>query len=330
MKTNRNRTAKLFAIAHVGEAEVQEGANTALAIGIDGYGATVGIVENFAAPSLEIIREQIDERGYAAIVTLTGEAITDPEALSFLSRMAGREINFALRGIHSMRYIDGDENKVAVKVSRRGNLQRTQVIPRQGAELNRRFTCMACRNAGRKPDQTAREEDMETVETRGGRTMTIAPCPACDAIMTRTGGKTSRKELHAGLGELKLVFEAPEFAYCPSCHQKVRRIWLKSIRKTDTQPRPSYRGNCFRCLGMVASPWQQTRLVPIKRQTIERVVAAATAAEDTIYAERMAEAREMHRVARENAMAQAAMEREREQEKMADALVALRERYKVA
>lgn len=319
----------MFTIAHVTETEVTEGTNKVLAIGVNAYGARVGIVEDFASDALEIIREQIEQQGYATMLTLTGDAVTDTEEIENLTKLAGREVNMALRGIHAMRFIDKDEAKVTVKVSRRGNLK-VSTQPRFDSRLNLNFTCMACHNAGRKSAQVVDASDMETIKTANGRTMTLAACPACDAIMTRTGGKSARVENHAGIAELNLVFEAPEFAYCASCRQKVRRIWLKSIRKSDSQPRPSYRGNCFRCLGMVATPWQQTRLVPVKRQTVEKIRAAALAAEDAVHAEQEELWARRHENARKSAELAEAQRAEDEKVAMASAMTALRERFQVA
>ncbi len=329
MYQNNNRTAKLFVIAHITETEVNEGTNEALAIGVNNYGARVGIVENYASDALEMIREQIEQQGYAAMVTLTGQAVDDPSELANISRLAGREINMALRGILSMRFIDQDENKVTVKVSRRGNL-RVSMEPRFGRAVNTKFTCLSCHNAGRPAAQTVGERDMETVQTANGRTMTMAACPSCDAIMTRTGDKSAKAENHAGTAELNLVFEAPEFAYCVSCRQKVRRIWLKSVRKSDSQPRPSYRGNCFRCLGMVATPWQQTRMVPIKRHTVEKIRQAALAAEEATHQAREARWAKRHETAQQEAIQAQAQAAEQEEKALVVAMDAFKERYNVA
>ena len=105
--------------------------------------------------------------------------------------------------------------------------------------------------------------------------------------MTRAGGIKVRRERHRGLAEREVVFEPPAHAYCFSCRRQVSMIWVKAVRHSDGQPRPSYRGNCVRCLAMVGTPWQRTRLVVVKAKTLEKLVEGAKQAEDALYERRM-------------------------------------------
>ena len=163
---------------------------------------------------------------------------------------------------------------------------------------------------------------MEEVKVNG-RTMTIASCPECNSLMTRMGSINTRRENQGGLSERRLFFEPPEQAYCLSCRQNVRMVWIKAVRKSDEQPRPSYRGNCFRCLGMVGTPWHRTKMVPIKAATLEKLVENAKDGEDALYEMRMAEAEKRHaRERRENEIEEA--------RRMRNAMAALKLRYKVA
>ena len=318
------RTAKVFYMATVGEAEVHEGEGDCLALGIGTHGETVGVVEKFDSDVLERLRKEMEANplGYVSVITLTGEFISDRGELDHINAMAGRNVDVALRGIYAVRYLDGSETKIGVKVSRNGRTHVTEQPRYQDVPL-REFTCISCRNAGKENvTMVVNVADMEEVVT-GNRTMTIASCPECDAIMTRTGKIMVSREMHGGLSERKMVFEPPETAYCFSCKRQVERIWLKSIRKTDDQPRPSYRGNCFRCLAMVGSPWQQTRLVPVKAETVKRLVDSARKGEDALYERRMKEAKRRHNQDRKEA-------RRREKNQMANAMEALKARYQLA
>ena len=285
------KTAKVFDLAYIGQAEVNEGSGDCLALGIGSYGDTIAVVEDYASQALSMLQMAMDDnpQGYVSIVTLTGEAIQERAEIDRLSAMAGRHIDLAIKGIYSVRFLDADENRVNVKNSRRGDTQ-VSSEPRFRLEVSTDFYCISCRNTGkqdcrRKINASAMDEIL-----MDGRTMTIADCPECGNIMTRAGSMKIRRETHGGLSERKLVFEAPETAHCFSCKQQNRMIWARSVRKSDDQPRPSYRGNCVRCLGMVGRPWTHTKMVPVKRQTLEKLVNTAKEAEDALYQRRMAEA----------------------------------------
>lgn len=321
------RSARIFTLAFVGDAEFTEGAGDCLALGTGSYGETVAVVEHHASPTLEMLRKEMDasELGIVNIIMLTGEAVTDKDEMASLAKMAGRQVDIALRGIFAVSYLDKDESKVNVKVSRRGG-QRVTVSPRYADVLNREFYCLGCRNDGREDcNRTVRASDMREV-VRNGRTLTVADCPVCGYQMTRTGKMTTRREMHGGLSERSLVFEPPAEAYCLSCKQNVKMIWLKAVRYSDEQPRPSYRANCFRCLGMVGTPWQRTRVVPVKSSTLEKLVDGAKQAEDALYEERAKAARKRRNQERHSRRRQTVTETQKFQQSM----LRLRARYKVA
>lgn len=320
----RIRSARIFTLGFIGEAEVKEGSGDCLALGVGSYGDTVAVVAPFDSPALDMLRDEMERNptGYVSVISLTGQAITDKEELSGIAALAGRQVDVALRGIYAVKFIDCEENKVDVRTGRRGRLF-TMNEPRFEQVVVQDFHCVSCRNAGDENcHRTVGTEDMEEVKI-GGRTMTIAGCPKCDAIMTRAGGIEVRRERHRGLAERKLVFEPPAHAYCFSCRREVVMIWMKAVRHSDSQPRPSYRGNCIRCLAMVGTPWQRTRLVAVKAKTLEKLVEGARRAEDALYERRMAEAQKRHR---QDAELKARLEKQRYQ----DAMTQLRRQYKVA
>ena len=292
----RIRSARIFTLGFIGEVEVNEGSGDCLALGVGSYGDTVAVVARFDSPTLSLLRNEMERNplGFVSVTTLTGQAITDREELTDVVALAGRQVDMALRGIYAVKFLDGDENKVDVRIGRRGRLI-VNKEPRFERVVLRDFYCVSCRNAG---DEDCRRavaaEDMEEVEV-GGRTMTIAGCPNCDSIMTRAGGVEVRRERHRGLAERKLVFEPPAQAYCFSCRRQVSMIWVKAVRHSDSQPRPSYRGNCVRCLAMVGTPWQRTGLVAVKAKTLEKLVEGAKKAEDALYERRMALAAKLRR-----------------------------------
>ena len=321
---NRIRSARVFTLGFIGEAEVDEGSGDCLALGVGSYGDTVAVVAKFDSPALDMLRDEMERNplGFVSVTSLTGQAITDKEELADIAALAGRQVDVALRGIYAVKFIDGDENKVDVRTGRRGKLF-TRKEPRFEQVVLRDFHCMSCRNAGHADcRRTVAEQDMEEVEI-GVRTMTIAGCPECDAIMTRAGGIEVRRERHRGLAERKLVFEPPEHAYCFSCRREVAMIWMKAVRHSGSQPRPSYRGNCIRCLGMVGTPWQRTRLVAVKAKTLEKLVEGARQAEDALYERRMEEARKRHRQDTE-------LKARLEERRLQDAMTRLKQQYKVA
>ncbi len=318
------RSARIFTLGFIGEAEVNEGSGDCLALGVGSYGDTVAVVAKFDSPALDMLRDEMERYplGFVSVITLTGQAITDTEELAGIAALAGRQVDVALHGIYAVKFLDSDENKVDVRTGRRGKLF-TRKEPRFEQVVLQDFYCVSCRNAGGEDcRRTVAAEDIEEVEI-GGRTMTIASCPECDAIMTRTGGIKVRRERHRSLAERKLVFEPPEYAYCLSCRREVSMIWLKAVRHSDSQPRPSYRGNCIRCLGMVGTPWQRTRLVAVKAKTLEKLVEGARQAEDALYERRMEEARKRHR---QDTELKASLEKRRFQE----AMTQLRQQYRVA
>lgn len=321
---NRIRSARIFTLGFIGEAEVNEGSGDCLALGVGSYGDTVAVVAPFDSPALDMLRDEMERNpfGYVSVISLTGRAITDKEELAGTAALAGRQVDVALRGIYAVKFFDGDENKIDVRTGRRGRLF-TRKEPRFEQVVLQDFHCVSCRNAGDEDcRRTVGAEDMEEVYI-GGRTMTIAGCPKCDAIMTRAGGIIVRRERHRGLAERKLVFEPPAHAYCFSCRREVAMIWMKAVRHSDSQPRPSYRGNCIRCLGMVGTPWQRTRLVAVKAKTLEKLVEGARRAEDALYERCMSEAQKRHR---QDAELKATLEKQRYQ----DAITQLRRQYKVA
>ncbi len=318
------RSARIFTLGFIGEAEVNEGKGDCLALGVGSYGDTVAVVANFDSPALDMLRDEMERNpfGYVSVTSLTGQAITDKEELSGIAALAGRQVDVALRGIYAVRFLDCEENKVDVRTGRRGRLF-TRKEPRFEQVVLQDFHCVCCRNTGDEDcHRTVGVEDMEEVEI-GGRTMTIAGCPKCDAIMTRAGGMKVRRERHRGLAERKLVFEPPAHAYCFSCRREVGMIWMKAVRHSDSQPRPSYRGNCIRCLGMVGTPWQRTRLVAVKAKTLEKLVEGARRAEDALYERRIAESQKRHR---QDAELKSRLEKQRYQ----DAMTQLRQQYRVA
>ena len=318
------RSARVFTLGFIGEAEVNEDSGDCLSLGVGSYGDTVAVVAQFDSPVLNLLRDEMERNplGFVSVITLTGEAITDREELADIAALAGRQVDIALRVIYAVKFLDGDQNKVDVRTGRRGRLF-TRTEPRFEQVVLRDFCCVSCRNA-RDEDchRTVASDDMEEVEV-GGRTMTIAGCPKCDSVMTRAGGIEVRRERHRGLAERKLVFEPPAHAYCFSCRRQVSMIWVKAVRYTDSQPRPSYRGNCVRCLAMVGTPWQRTRLVAVKAKTLEKLVEGAKQAEDALYERRMA-------VADKRRREEAELNARREQRRFKDAMRQLRRQYKVA
>ena len=289
------RSARIFSIGFVGEAEVTEGSGDCQTLGIGTYGDTIAIIENHASPTLEMLRKEMESSplGIVNIITLTGEAVTDKDEMAQLATMAGRQIDMALRGIFGVRYLDANESKVSVKVNRRGRQFVTEE-PRYKMVVNREFYCLSCHNDGKKDCKRTVERDVMSEVTQNGRKVTLADCPECGNLMTRIGRIMARREMHGGLTERKLVFEPPTEAYCFSCKRNVRMIWMKAVRYNDEQPRPSYRGNCIRCLAMVGAPWQRTKMVPVKNATLEKLVSGAKVAEKALYEERIKTARKRH------------------------------------
>ena len=270
-----------------------------------------------------MLRNEMDANplGYVNVTMLTGEGVTDKESVYAVWRQAGRQVDTVVRGIFSVRYLDTDETQISVRTTRHGRMI-VERQPRYEYVPNRTFHCLSCRNDESSHAKTVELTDMEEVKVNG-RTMTIAPCPDCDSVMTRLGGTSTRRENHGGLSERRLFFEPPEQATCLSCRQSVKMIWIKAIRKSDEQPRPSYRGNCFRCLGMVGTPWQRTKMVPIKTATLEKLLENAKDGEDALYEKRMAEAEKRHkRERRQNEINEA--------RRMRDAMSAFKLRFKVA
>lgn len=285
----RIRSARVFTLGFIGEAEVNEGGGACLALGVGSYGDTVAIIARFDSPALSLLRDEMERNplGFVSVTTLTGQAINDRAELADIAALAGRQVDIALRGIYAVKFLDGDENRVDVRTGRRGRLFINKE-PRFEQVVLRDFNCVSCRNAGDEDcRRTVAAEDMEEVEV-GGRAMTIACCPKCDSIMTRAGSIEVRRERHRGLEERKLVFEPPAHAYRFSCKRQVSMIWVKAARYSDSQPRPSYRGNCVRCLAMVGTPWQRTRLVAVKAKTLDRLVEGARKAENALYERRLA------------------------------------------
>ena len=318
------RSARIFTLGFIGEAEVHEGSGDCLALGVGSYGDTVAVIARFDSPALGLLRDEMESSplGFVSVTTLTGQAITDRDDLADVAALAGRQVDIALRGIYAFKFIDGNENRVDVRTGRRGRLI-VNKEPRFEQVVLRDFYCVSCRNAGDEDcHRTVAAEDMEEVEV-GGRKMTIAGCPKCDSIMTRVGGIDVRRERHRGLAERKLVFEPPAHSYCFSCRRQVSMIWVKAARYSDSQPRPSYRGNCVRCLAMVGTPWQRTGLVPVKAKTLEKLVEGAKQAEDALYERRMA-------VADKRRREEAEVKARREAERFQDAMTKLRRQYKVA
>ena len=293
--TKRIKTARVFTIGFIGDAEVIEGAGDCLALGVGTFGETIGIIERHNSPILNLLRNEMDANplGYANIITLTGENVTDSKRVDAVWQQAGRQVDIVLQGIFSVSYLTEDETKVDARITRRGQLLIDRQ-PRYEHAPNNKFHCLCCGNDDGRRDGYARTvETAEMEEVRvNGRLMTIAPCPECDSVMTRIGGINAKRENHGGLSERRLFYEPPEHEYCLNFKQNVKMIWVKSVRKSDDQPRPSYRGNCFRCLGMVGTPWHRTKMVPIKTATLEKLLENARDGEDALYAKRMAEARE--------------------------------------
>ena len=320
----RIRTARIFTLGFSGEAEVNEGSGDCLALGVGSHGDTVAIVARFDSAALSLLRDEMERNplGFVSVITLTGQVITDKTELANVAALAGRQVDIALHGIHAVKFLDGDENKVDVRTGRRGRLI-VNKEPRFEQVVLRDFYCVSCRNEEDEDcRRTVAAQDMEEVEI-GGRTMTIADCPKCDAIMTRAGGIDVRRERHRGLAERKLVSEPPAHTYCFSCNRQVSMIWVKAARYSDSQPRPSYRGNCVRCLAMVGTPWQRTKLVAVKAKTLEKLVEGAKKAEDALYERRMS-------VADKRRKEEAELKAMREQRRFQDAITQLRRQYKVA
>lgn len=321
--TNRIKTARVFTIGFIGEAEVNEGAGDCMALGVGTFGETVAVIEQHSSPVLNMLRNEMDANpyGYVNVVTLTGEKVTDKKSVDAVWQQAGRQVDIIVRGIFNVRYLDTEETQVTFNMSRRGNMT-VKRQPRYEFVPNTTFHCLSCRNAGDDGSMSVDLTDMEEVKVNG-KTMTIAPCPDCDSVMTRMGGIKARRENHGGLSERRLFFEPPEQTYCLSCKQNVKMIWIKAIRKSDEQPRPSYRGNCFRCLGMVGTPWPRTKTVPIKAATLEKLLENARDGEDALHEKRMAEAEKRQaRERRENEINEA--------RRMNDAMAAFKLRFKVA
>ncbi len=319
----RMRTARVFDLAFIGEAEVNDGAGDCLALGIGAYGETIAIVEQHNAPTLSLLRDEMESNPlkFVSIIRLTGENIDDRSGLDAISEMAGRHVDNAIQGIYAVRYFDAQENKVNVRVGK-NDRRYIDRQPRFAQKVRPDFYCVSCRNAGgRNCHRSVGVADMEELVV-GGRTMTLADCSECGSIMTRTGGIRARRERHGGLSERRLFFEPPPQAYCFSCERSVRMIWVKAVRHSDTQPRPSYRGNCASCLAMVGTPWQRTRLIPIKAKTVEKLVAAARSGEDALYERRILEAEKRRAVEREE-MSQL------EASRMQTAIARLKRRYRV-
>jgi len=331
--TKQIKTARVFTIGFIGEAEVNEGAGDCLTLGVGTFGETVAVIEQHNSSTLNMLRNEMDANplGYVNVITLTGENVTDKESVDAVWQQAGRQVDTVLRGLFSVRYLDAEETQVTVRTTKRAQMF-VEKQPRYEYGPNRTFHCLSCRNDDDRRlvtsvpassyARTVEIADMEEVKVNG-RTMTIAPCPDCDSVMTRMGGINIRHENHGGLSERRLFFEPPEQAYCFSCRQNVKMIWIKAVRKSDEQPRPSYRGNCFRCLGMVGTPWHRTKMVPIKAATMEKLLENARDGEDALYEKRMAEAEKRHkRERRKNEINEA--------RRMNDAMAALRLRYQVA
>ena len=116
------KTARVFTIGFIGEAEVNEGSGDCLTLGVGTLGETVAIIEQYNSPTLNMLRNEMDGNplGYVNVITLTGESITDKESIEVVWRMAGRQVDIVLRGIFSVRYLDADETKVSIKTTRRG------------------------------------------------------------------------------------------------------------------------------------------------------------------------------------------------------------------
>ena len=108
------KTARVFTIGFIGEAEVNEGSGDCLTLGVGTFGETVAIIEQHNSPTLNMLRNEMESNplGYVNVITLTGESITDKESIEAVWRMAGRQVDIVLRGIFSVRYLDADETQV--------------------------------------------------------------------------------------------------------------------------------------------------------------------------------------------------------------------------
>ena len=172
------RTARVFALGFIGEAEVIEGGGDCLALGIGSYGDTMAVVAQFDSPVLNMLRDEMERNPlrFVSVITLTGQAITDRKELADIAAIAGRQVDLALRDIYAVRFLDGDENKVDVRTNRRGQ-RFTRREARYEQVVLRDFYCVACRNTGDGDcRRTVDAADMGEVEI-GGHAMTIRQLP---------------------------------------------------------------------------------------------------------------------------------------------------------
>ena len=291
----RVATAKVFDICHITENEFTEGEDDCILVGINTVGGTIAVVADKASPVLPVLRDEMDRnpRGIVSVIMLRGEIVSDGPTMDRLAAQTGRNVEFALRGIISAYYLDGDDNKISVRVSRRGR-RIVNTEPRFVNEANTAFFCLNCHNNGETDCRRVVEPDAMDEVKVNGRVMTMADCSVCGILMTRTGGAKALREKHGGISERTLFYEPPETAYCFSCRRNVKMIWIKPVRFTAEQPRPSYRANCFRCLGIVGSPWTRTKLVPVKQKTLEKLRSTVDAAQEALAAERGEAAEKRH------------------------------------
>ena len=286
----RTVSARVFDLACITEQPFTPNGDDCLALGVNTFGGTVAVVAKRNDPALLELRAEMERnpRGIVSIISLRGAAITDRRALDEIAEQTGRQPEIALRGIHGVFYYDNEQNKVTVRVSKRGN-RRTSVEPRYETAVSDRFYCVGCRNAGKQDcHRQVKPELMEEV-TVNGRLMTFADCLECGGLMSRTGGIRVERELHGGLSERRLFFEPPEGAYCFSCRSEVKMLWVKSVRYTDSQPRPSHRASCISCLEFVGAPWTRTKLVPIKTKTLDKLRETVASAQAVLLEERLDE-----------------------------------------
>ena len=286
----RTVSARVFDLACVTEQPFSDNGGDCLALGVNTFGGTVAVVAKRNSPALLKLREEMErnERGAVSVIALRGFAIADRRELDRIAEQTGRQPEIALRGIHGVSYYDSHENKVAVRVSRRGNMQ-VSAEPRYETAVSDRFYCVGCRNAGKRDcHRRVKPELMEEV-TVNGKLMTFADCLECGGLMSRTGGIRVKRELHGGLSERRLFFEPPESAYCFSCRSEVKMLWVKSVRYADSQPRPSHRANCISCLEFVGAPWTRTKLVPIKSQTLDKLRETVASAQAVLSERRLDE-----------------------------------------
>lgn len=314
----RTATAKVLDICYITENSTVEGANDCILVGLNSYGGTVAVVVDTDSPMLSLLLSEIEDKQFVSVIMLKGEHISDKHEIARLSEQTGRNIEFALRGIEFLHYFDTDQAKVRVKLSRTG---RRMVVkePRFTTEALRSFYCVSCRNdgvGGEDCRRTVAEDAMDEVEVKDGRVMTLAECDVCQGIMTRAGRIYVKKQQHEGLAERNLSFEQPATAYCFSCKKESRLIWAKSVRYSNAQPRPSYRGNCASCLGMVGTPWTRTKMVPVKAQTREKLRDAVDKAQAALVEQRM-----------EDAEGRYALEKVREAARIRNGMVELQRRF---